>query len=76
LQLNATTHSAGLLMQESRQFVEQERMAMNTLHSQVLAMIRNLRDTSDQLLQLIDDLERQPSQLFFSKPPQPRKLQE
>ncbi len=74
--LNATTDTANHLMRESRMFVEQERYEMKNLHNQLLEISHNLRKMSEDLVQLVGSIQRQPSRILFSKPPQPRKIEE
>ena len=62
------------MMQDGSGFIRNFDERIGDLHLQLLITSRNLKTASENLNMLIDNVPDQPSQLFFSDPVPPRRI--
>jgi ABC-type transporter Mla subunit MlaD len=67
--------NADRLMANSSELINKTSSSMSTLVDHLLVTEQNLQSASDNLRRFIEILANQPSQLIFSEPPEPRRIE-
>jgi ABC-type transporter Mla subunit MlaD len=74
-EVRAASEKSNLMIQNGNNLIQDGRFHLSTIDRELLKALKNLEITSRNLNRLILQVNEQPSQLFFSEPPQPKPIE-